>query len=67
MNFYCLRQAMTATPAGTSAPAGGCQTTGSMSLGKAIQKLDPQADSNTESKKATHEAQQDLKTSAVKS
>ena len=66
-NFYCLRQAMTGTPAGTSAPAGGCQTTGPMSLGKAIQKLDPHADSNTESQKANHEAQQDLKSSGTKS
>jgi hypothetical protein len=61
MNFYCLRQAMTGTSAGTSAPASGCTTTGPMSLGKAIQKLDPQANSPTESKKATDEAQQDLK------
>lgn len=67
MNFYCLRQAMTGTPAGTSAPAAGCQTTGPMSLGKAIQKLDPQADSSTESKKATGEAHEDLKSSDVKS
>ena len=67
MNFYCLRQAMTGTPAGTSAPAGGCQQTGPMSLGNAIQKLDPQADSSTESKKATREAQQDLKSSGTKS
>jgi len=61
MNFYCLRQAMTGTPAGASAPQGGCTTTGPMNLGKAIQKLDPQIDSNSESKKATSEAQQDLK------
>jgi len=67
LNFYCLRQAMTGTPAGTSAPPSGCTTTGRMSLGKAIQKLDPQADSNTESKKATHQTQQDLKSSDVKS
>jgi len=32
-----------------------------MSLGKAIQKLDPRTDSNTESRKANNEAQQDLK------
>jgi hypothetical protein len=61
MNFYCLRQAMTGTSAGTSAPASGCTTTGPMSLGKAIQKLDPQANSTTGSKKATEEAQQDLR------
>jgi hypothetical protein len=67
MNFYCLRQAMTGTPAGTSAPSGGCTTTGHMSLGKAIQTLDPKADSNTESKKASHEAEQDLKSPELKS
>jgi hypothetical protein len=61
MNFYCLRQAMTGTSAGTSAPASGCTTTGPMSLGKAIQKLDPQANSTTGSKKATEAAQQDLR------
>ena len=65
MNFYCLRQAMTGTPAGTSAPPSGCTTSGSMSLGKAIQKLDPQADSRTESKKASHEAEEDLKSPVV--
>src|SRR5215472_5283879 len=26
LNFYCLRQAMTGTPAGTSAPPSGCTT-----------------------------------------
>lgn len=67
LNFYCLRQAMTGTPAGSSAPSGGCTVTGRMSLGKSIQKLDPQADSKTESKKAEAEAQQDLKRSGVKS
>jgi hypothetical protein len=67
LNFYCLRQAMTGTPAGSSAPSGSCKVTGPMSLGKSIQKLDPQADSKTESKKAENEAQQDLKRSGVKS
>jgi len=67
MNFFCLRQAMTTTPAGSFAPKGGCSTTGTMSLGKAIQKLKPQADSSTETKKANTETQQDLKTSGVKS
>ena len=38
-----------------------------MSLGKSIQKLDAQADSKTESRKAETEAQQDLKRSGVKS
>src|SRR5579864_228411 len=67
MNFFCLRQAMTGTSAGTNAPKGGCSTTGTMSLGKAIQKLKPQADSSTETKKANSESQQDMKASGVKS
>jgi hypothetical protein len=64
-NFYCLRQAMTGTapPSGTTCPA----TTGTMSLGKAIQTLYPQANASTESKKGTSEANQDLKSSGVKS
>ena len=56
-NFYCLRQAMT----GTLAPTGTCGTTGTMSLGKAIQTLYPQANSKTESKKGQNQANQDLK------
>lgn len=67
MNFFCLRQAMTKTPAGTNAPSAGCSVTGSFSLGKAIQKLDPQADSTTETKKAGTETQQDMKASGIKS
>lgn len=64
-NFYCLRQAMTGTaaPTGTTCPA----TTGTMSLGKAIQTLYPQAHSSTESKKGTQQATQDLKSSGVTS
>lgn len=64
-NFYCLRQAMTGTaaPTGTTCPA----TTGTVSLGKAIQTLYPQANSSTESKKGTQQASQDLKSSGVKS
>jgi hypothetical protein len=64
-NFYCLRQAMTGTaaPTGTTCPA----TTRTMSLGKAIQTLYPQANSSTESKKGQTEAGQDLKSSGVKS
>ena len=37
-----------------------CTNTTKMSLGKAIQTLDPQADSKAESKKATQQAKQDL-------
>ncbi len=63
-NFYCLRQAMTGTPA----PSGTtCSTTGSMSLGKAIQTLYPQTNASTESKKGQNQANQDLKSSGVKS
>ena len=66
-NFYCIRQAMTGVSAGSNAPTGGCSVTGSMSLGKAITTLYPHADSKTESKKGTTEAQQDLKNSGVQS
>jgi hypothetical protein len=63
-NFYCLRQAMTATPA----PSGTtCSTTGTMSLGKAIQTLYPQANSSAESKKGQSQATRDLKSSRGKS
>jgi hypothetical protein len=63
-NFYCLRQAMT----GTLAPSdSNCSTTGTMSLGKAIQSLYPQANSSAESKKGQRQGQQDLKSSGVKS
>ena len=67
MNFFCLRQAMTKTSAGTNAPSTGCSVTGKYSLGQAIQKLDPQADSSAETKKAGTETQQDMKASGIKS
>jgi hypothetical protein len=41
-----------------------CTNTTKMSLGKAIQTLDPQADSKSESKKAMNQASQDLKDSS---
>jgi hypothetical protein len=63
-NFYCLRQAMTGTVAPSETT---CSTTGTMSLGKAIQTLYPQANSTTESKKGQNQANQDLKGSSVKS
>ena len=40
-----------------------CTNTTKMSLGKAIQNLDPQADAKAEAKKATKQANQDLKDS----
>ena len=67
LNFFCMRQAMTGTSAGTFAPQGGCSVTGTMSLGKTIQKLDPKADSSAESKKADAQTQQDMKVTGVKS
>jgi len=66
ISFDCLKSDMTGTaPQSTSCPAG--TGTKSMSLGKAIQTLDPQADHKAESKKGETEAQQDIKTSGVKS
>lgn len=64
ISFACMRSDMTGqAPATTSScPAG----TGAkaMSLGKTIQTLDPKANSKTESKKGTDEANQDLKQSS---
>jgi len=66
ISFDCLRSDMTgAAPQSTSCPAG--TGTKSMSLGKAIQTLDPQADHKAESKKGETQAQQDMKTSGVQS
>lgn len=63
ISFACLQADMTrTTPAkGASCPAG----TGSksMSLGKAIQALSPHADGKTEAKKATKQADQDIRES----
>jgi hypothetical protein len=70
LNFYCMRLAMT----GTALPPNSNITCNlpstfkpGVSLGKAIQIFDPQADTKTETKKATSETQQDLKASGVKS
>jgi hypothetical protein len=67
ISFDCLRSDMTgAAPLSTSkCPA--ARGTKSMSLGKAIQTLDPTADQKSESKKGETEAQQDLKSSGVQS
>ena len=66
ISFDCLKSDMTGTaPQSTSCPAG--TGTKSMSLGKAIQTLDPQADHKAESKKGETQAQQDMKTSGVRS
>jgi hypothetical protein len=68
ITFDCLRSDMTGTaPQSTSNCPADTGTKGTMSLGKAIQTLDPKADQKSESKKAETEAQQDLKNSGVKS
>ena len=63
ISFACLQADMTGTAAakGTSCPTG--TGTKSMSLGKAIQALSPHADSKSEAKKATKQADQDIKAS----
>lgn len=64
ISFACLKADMTgiAAPSGSSCPAG----TGSksMSLGKSIQTLRPTADSKSEAKRATRQADEDLKDSS---
>jgi hypothetical protein len=67
ISFTCLKDDMTGTLA---AKTDGCPDgTGSskMSLGKSIQALHPASDSKTESKKATQQADQDLKDAASNS
>ena len=67
ITFDCMRSDMTGTaPLSTSkCPAG--TGTKNMSLGKAIQTLDPIADQKSESKKGESEAQQDMKSSGTQS
>jgi hypothetical protein len=66
ISFDCLKSDMTGTtPTGTSCPDG--TGTKSMSLGKAIQTLAPTANAKDESKKGEVEAEQDMKSSGVKS
>jgi hypothetical protein len=62
ISFGCLRLDMTGTaaPSGTSCPATSTNSK-TMSLGKAIQTLDPTVNSNAEAKNATKQANQDLK------
>jgi hypothetical protein len=60
ISFGCLKSDVTGqTAQGTSCPAG--TGTKSMSLGKAIQTLDPKADQKTESKKGESQATKDFK------
>src|SRR6266852_2454356 len=60
ISFSCLKSDVTGqTTQGTSCPAG--TGTKSMSLGKAIQTLDPKVDQKTEAKKGESQATKDLK------
>ena len=59
--FEALMCDMTTHGATVGGTASTCSNKTKMSLGKAIQTLDPQADSKAESKKATEQAKQDLK------
>src|SRR3989441_11890123 len=64
VSFACMKSDMTGqeAPSGSNCPAG--TGTKSMSLRKAIQTLDPNANSKTEAKKGTQQANQDLKPSS---
>lgn len=61
--FAALMCDMTTHGATVGGTASTCSNTSKMSLGKAIQTLDPNADAKAESKKATEQAKQDLKDS----
>jgi len=58
--FAALMCDMTATGATVGGKTSTCSNTTKMSLGKAIQTLDPHADAKLESKKATQQAEQDV-------
>jgi hypothetical protein len=62
--FTALMCDMTTHGATVGGTASTCSNTTKMSLGKAIQTLDPQADSKTEAKKAMNQANQDLRDSS---
>jgi len=58
--FAALMCDMTATGATVGGKTATCSNTTKMSLGKAVQTLDPSADAKSESKKATQQAKQDV-------
>ena len=66
ISFACMKSDMTgqAPPSNSNCPADTGTKAKSMSLGKAIQTLDPNANSKTETKKGTQQANQDLKPSS---
>jgi len=61
ISFGCMKSDMTgqAPPSGSNCPTG--TGTKTLSLGKTIQTLDPNANSKTEARKGTQQASQDLK------
>jgi hypothetical protein len=63
ITFDCLRADMTGTAPQSSSNCPANTGSKSMSLGKAIQTLDPKADQKTESKKGQSQASADLKVS----
>jgi len=67
ITFDCLKSDMTGTAPQSTSKCPADTGTKSMSLGKAIQTLSPNADPKAESKKGQTEAQQDLKSSGAKS
>jgi hypothetical protein len=68
ISFDCLKDDMTGTaPTDPKSCPAGTGTNGKMSLGKAIQALDPKADQESEGKKAESQTQQDLKSPSTKS
>ncbi len=64
ISFNCMRSDMTGKAAASSSSCPAGTGTKSMSLGKAIQTLDPKANSKTAAKKGTDEANHDLKQSS---
>ena len=67
ISFDCLRSDMTGTAPLNASKCPAATGTKSISLGKAIQTLDPIADHKSETKKGETEAQQDIKSSGVHS
>jgi hypothetical protein len=61
ISFTCLKDDMIGTPAAKTDNCPDGTGSSKMSLGKSIQALQPTSDSKTESKKATQQANQDLK------
>lgn len=67
ITFDCLKADMTGQPPSSQVACPAATGSKSMSLGKAIQTLDPSANANSEVKKANQQANQDLKNSGSSS